>query len=184
MQPTRAHTPPDPSVPVPVPTGEHDEPLDHRLFLIVGLILALLSVLFVAGLWTVRDTYNQGLQKALAESPVHHEAVLAYARGLDAAIVKTSALFLGFLLVFTGALYVLRIATSHYRLSVKSGHNSGNLQTSSPGLVIITLGIVLIIVTMLTHSTLDFSTPSPDNSGTKVSDVQLPSKTPPSAATK
>jgi hypothetical protein len=184
MQPTRAHTPPDPSVPVPVPTGEHNEPLDHRLFLIVGMILALLSVLFVAGLWTVRDTYNRGLQKALVESPVHHEAVLAYARGLDAAFVKTSALFLGFLLVFTGALYVLRIATSHYRLSVKSGHNSGNLQTSSPGLVIITLGILLIIVTMLTHSVLDYTPPSAKDAGTAVSDDELSTKPPPSAEQK
>jgi uncharacterized membrane protein len=138
----------------PASPSAHDEPLDQRLFAIVGLILTLLSVLFVVALWTVQKNYNKGMTIAVAQSC--HVAILSYARGLDAAFIKTSALYLGFLLVFTGALYVLRIATAHYRLNVKSGKHSGSLDTSSPGLVIITLGVVLIIVTLMTRSTLDF----------------------------
>jgi cytochrome c biogenesis factor len=165
-----------PTAPVIDHVADRDEPLDKRLFVIVGVILVLLAVLFVAALLEVRGTYSQGMRKALAASPIRHEAVLAYARSLDEAFVKISALFLGFLLVFTGALYVLRIATTHYRLSIKTGQASGNLQTSSPGLVIISLGILLIIVTILTKSTLEYKDPPID---AKPAFYQIPTKAPP-----
>ena len=101
-------------------------------------------------------SYHEGMTKALNESTVDAAAVLTYARALDAAIVKTSALFLGYVLVFTGALYVLRIAGSHYRLSVQSGQNSGSLETSSPGLVIITLGVFLVAVAILNKTSAEY----------------------------
>jgi hypothetical protein len=135
---------------------EHDEPLDARLFAVVSLILGLLSVLCVGGLFVQVRTYNNLVNDALAAKPVDPSAVLSYARALDAAIIKTSGLFLGYLLVFTGALYVLRIATSHYRLNIKSGRHSGNLQTSSPGLVMLTLGVLLLVVTILNKTSVEY----------------------------
>jgi hypothetical protein len=144
---------------------ERAEPLDVRLFLVVSVILALLVFLFVVGVTAQWQAYHSGITKALAAPVTDHAAVLSYARALDAAIVETSALFLGYLLVFTGALYVLRIATSHYRLNIKSGKNSGSLQTSSPGLVIITLGVVLIAITILTHSDVQYKAPDTSAGG-------------------
>ena len=87
-----------------------DPSLDWRLFLVVSLILTAITALFVIGLFVQWRGYNAGLQVALTD-PVDHGAALSYSRGLDAAIIKSSALFLGYLLVFTGALYVLRSAT-------------------------------------------------------------------------
>lgn len=135
---------------------EHNESLDSRLFTIVSGILVLLALLCIAGLAVQVRSYHEGMTKALNESTVDAAAVLTYARALDAAIVKTSALFLGYVLVFTGALYVLRIAGSHYRLSVQSGQNSGSLETSSPGLVIITLGVFLVAVAILNKTSAEY----------------------------
>lgn len=60
------------------------------------------------------------------------------------------------MLVFTGALYVLRIATSQYRFNVKSGRHSGTLQTSSPGLVMITLGVFLVALTVSNKTVMNY----------------------------
>jgi len=138
-----------------------DPSLDWRLFLVVSLILTAITALFVIGLFVQWRGYNAGLQVALTD-PVDHGAALSYSRGLDAAIIKSSALFLGYLLVFTGALYVLRSATAAYQLSVKTGTQNGTLQTTSPGLVIITLGVLLITVTIVTKSELNYVPPAPE----------------------
>ena len=132
------------------------EPLDWRLFAIVTTILAILVTLFVLGAMIQWQGYNEGIKAALSESVKDHAAILSYNRALGAAIVKTSAVFLGYLLVFTGALYVLRITSTTYRLGVGTEHYKGTLQTSSPGLVIITLGIFLIAITILTRSDINY----------------------------
>jgi hypothetical protein len=142
-----------------VQLDNQSEPLDLRLFIVVIAVLSLLSLLFVTALALQWQTYHAGIEKALSSPATDDGAVLSYARALDAAFVKTSALFLGYILVFTGALYVLRIATSHYRLGVKSGKYSGTLQTSSPGLVIISLGVLLIAITILTRSDVRYTPP-------------------------
>jgi hypothetical protein len=142
------------------PSAIAEQSLDWRLFLVVSLILIAITALFVVGLFVQWQGYNAGLQVALTP-PVDHGAALSYSRGLDAAIVKSSALFLGYLLVFTGALYVLRSSTAAYQLSLKTGNQAGTLQTTSPGLVIITLGVLLIVVTILTKSKLDYVPPAP-----------------------
>jgi len=148
------------SPPSQSPIEVAEESLDWRLFLVVSLILIAITALFVAGLFAQWRSYHGGLQVALTP-PVDHGAALSYARGLDAAIVKSSALFLGYLLVFTGALYVLRSATAGFKLSVQTGTQSGTLQTASPGLVIITLGVLLIVVTIVTKSELNYKPPPP-----------------------
>jgi hypothetical protein len=91
-----------------------------------------------------------------AQEFVDHAAVITYARGLGAAFVKTSALFLGFILIFVGTLYVLRTTEANFQLRVRQGQFQGSLQTASPGLVIVTLGVALTIVALYIKSDLDY----------------------------
>ena len=135
--------------------------LDWRIFLVVTAILVLLTSLFLWGMKVQWEAYHAGIIAALAPCAKDHAASLSYDRALGAAIVKTSALFLGFLLVFTGALYVLRTASVAYRAGMTAGKFAGTLETHSPGLVIITLGVILISVTILTHSDINYVAPSP-----------------------
>jgi hypothetical protein len=135
-------------------------PLDWRIFGIVSAIVLMLVTLFVLGATIQYKSYQAAINSALAEPLKDHAAILSYNRARDAAIVKTSALFLGYLLVFTGALYVLRTASTSYRFGVKTERYAGTLQTSSPGLVISTLGILLIAVTIITRSDINYDAPS------------------------
>ena len=156
--------------------------LDGRLFLLVSTMIAVLTLLFVAGLAAQWQTYHAGIQAALSQAEPDHAAVLAYSRALGAAIMKTSALFLGYLLSFTGALYVLRSATAAYRLSVAGGGKSGHLQSSSPGLVIITLGVVLIAIAIFAKTEINYTAGNEDRpsvSSPVATEPTLDYKTPP-----
>ena len=66
---------------------------------------------------------------------------------------------LAFTVVFFGALYVLRTATSGYSLSGSGGGFSANLQTSSPGLVMVTLGLTIVAVAVLAKGDEIYSSP-------------------------
>lgn len=129
--------------------------LDRYIFGIMTLILAFLSILLYQNLIAQRANYRNGITIAL-EDPIDHAAALTYARASDAAVMKLSALFLGFLLIFTGALYVLRNATAQYRLRAKGVGHSGGLQTSSPGLVVVTLGVLLVGTALVTVQQIDY----------------------------
>jgi hypothetical protein len=145
--------------PEAAPPDETSASLDRHLFLIVSLILAVLGLLCISSLAVQVRTYMGaiGQMQNQAGTPQGTAAILDFTRALDAAIIKTSALFLGYLLVFTGALYVLRIATAQYQLNIKSGRNSGHLQTSSPGLVILTLGVVLVAIALLHQTSVQYA---------------------------
>lgn len=77
---------------------------------------------------------------------------LAFTRAADFAIVKTSVTFLGFVLALVGALYVLRVSSSSYSLGVKASGKEANLSTTSPGLVMVTLGVVAVVSALFSKS--------------------------------
>jgi len=136
--------------------------LSDNLFKVVSLILIFVAVLLTAGLVIETWSYYGGLHAALASGSstlndkVDHAAVITYARGLGASFIKTSALFLGFILIFTGTLYVLRTAEANYEVTLSKGEVQGSLHTASPGLVIVTLGVILTIVAIAVKSDLAY----------------------------
>jgi hypothetical protein len=146
--------------------------LDRALFIVVtAVILAVMCLCSYSLVIQIRD-YESGARAAVQGQGVDHAAVLAYTRALSAAVVKTSAVFLGFLLVFTGALYVLRKETAKYGLkfTVKDHESpiAADLAANSPGLVMITLGVVLLTAALFSQSRLDYeSTPLPVPAGGK-----------------
>jgi hypothetical protein len=118
--------------------------LDVTLLLIVLCVAIYVFRLLDFSLHAQMDTYIKASQEA-AKSPNHApELVLDFTRALDSAIVKSIVVFMGFVVTLVGIMYVLRAATASFSLDVKSGTQSGTLNTSSPGLVIVILGIVAV----------------------------------------
>jgi len=100
----------------------------------------------------------------------HREGALelAFARAADAAIVKTCSIFLAFALMFLGALYTFRIAPAQYRLVAEGQKVKGTFETASPGLVMITLGMVLICAVVWKEYTITYdATTSVGSAGAK-----------------
>src|ERR1700761_2643170 len=86
------------------------DPVDKRIMLVVSAILLLLSGMMVACVGLEWQKYDAAIAVAIKELPPDHAAALSYARALDAAVTKTAALMLAYIVVFLGALYVLRTA--------------------------------------------------------------------------
>ncbi len=132
------------------------EPLYNRpLFFIVTAMLVTQLILLIGSLWFQYHNYASGI--ALAQQsgagPESVSLILVYSRAWDFAVTKTVSLFLGYMVLYTGALYVLRSADTSYELTVSQGaQQSASLKTSSPGLVLVTLGGALIALVLQTRS--------------------------------
>src|SRR5690242_15724930 len=119
--------------------------LDILLFAVVASAAVYVFVLLSFSLHSQMNTYSTAIQSALKDPQRGDAVALAYARASDFAIIKISVIFLGFIMAFVGALYVLRTATAAFLLSVTPQQGApASLQTSSPGLVMIALGVITI----------------------------------------
>ena len=132
---------------------------DKFLLYLVGIMVALVVLLLSFNLYFQYWTYSRAIGLALGtDTPglVDHGIVLSYSRAWDFAVVKTSALFLAFALIFVGALYVLRTVETSYSLSVTGGDAKAALATSSPGLVMVTLGVSIVLFVLVTKTSVTY----------------------------
>ena len=126
--------------------------------LVVGALLLLLVIgLLIINLQYQHGNYQTAIEVALKEQPIRHVAVLAYSRAWDAATGETSAILLAFVMVFFGGLHALRASEQNYLLRVEGKEARGVLETSSPGLAIITVGGLLVAITVLSQSSIEYT---------------------------
>ncbi len=134
--------------------------------ILVTIIILVVSVLVLLLLNMVSQymNYYTVIELTLKSSSVNHAAVITYLQALDFATVKTSSLFISFLIVFVGGLYLLRVAESQFYLSVEAKNARATLSTTSPGLVMALFGVVLTIFSLQYPFTIEYK--SLDKTGT------------------
>jgi hypothetical protein len=109
------------------------------------------------------QTYTNTIDAArrLSEQPqlasTSLEYVFALSRAQDAAQMKAVALWLGFVVITFGCFFVLKGVEANYRLSFSKSTTRSALSTSSPGLVLITFGTVLVIAATIVKSTININ---------------------------
>lgn len=131
---------------------------DAAIFFIIVIILLTLFALLFFNLFLQYLVYNEAIGFALNnQGYTDYASVLALSVAWDSAVVKTSALFLSFLLIFSGALYVLRAGKTNFELKAENADLKGSLSLSSPGLVMVTLGIFLAAYALSTKKYIDYS---------------------------
>lgn len=138
------------------PSANPSDLLDRRLFAVVVALLLVLVAIFGLLIHIQWRIYSRGIEAAVS-SPTNHSAVLAYARAMDFGVAKTSSVFLGFAMVFSGILYVLRTADAVYKLDFTTASSKAALSTASPGLVVTTLGAGVVLVSVLNKSALAYA---------------------------
>ena len=134
-----------------------DTYLSVPLFVVVTCLLVFVVAALGSNLYFQHQNYRMGIQKALDSPRIDHAVVLTYSRSWDFAVVKTSSIFLGFSLILIGALYVLRVAESRFSMSVESNGTKGSLESSSPGLIMLVLGVVLVALVLYSKSTVELA---------------------------
>ena len=127
---------------MPAPTPAHR--LDAAIFVSMAIVLLSLLAFLAFNLLFQYLNYRDGIDLALADPmDVNHASVVTYSRAWDFAVAKTSALFLSYLLIFAGAMYVLRTGETNFELRAETAEVKGALSSSSPGLIMVSLGVVL-----------------------------------------
>jgi hypothetical protein len=130
------------------------------IFFVVAGVLTFVFALLAYSLYFQHANYAAAITEALKGSSAQHSSAITYLRAWDFAVVKMSALFLAFALAFLGALYVLRTNETAYAANAESSGFKAKLETSSPGLVMVTLGVVLVVCVMYARTTIEFVPPS------------------------
>lgn len=132
--------------------------LDRILVAIGSVVLIFLGGLLLFSLLTQVDVYENSMQRVLKGEQFDYGALLTMSRALDFSIVKTSSLFLAFLLIFLGAIYILRTTTEVFKINVEGSHKiKGAFETSSPGLAMIFLGTILVAIVMFSKSYIEYT---------------------------
>ena len=140
------------------PAGQAD--LSIGLFIVVCTVLLFLILLLTFSMYFQYQTYRLAITKALEIGSGDQSGVITYLRAWDFAVVKVSTVFLSFLLIFTGALYVLRNADAAFTATAETASAKGSLNTSSPGLVMVTLGVILAISVIYSRTLVQYSPPA------------------------
>ncbi len=131
--------------------------LDLSLFIVNTIFVVCIVSLSIFSLFAQYTNYGGGINSALEEE--NHALVLIYSGAWDFAVVKTSSLFLAFLLVFSGSLYILKTADKKFSFFTDDMARAGQFEISFPGLAMILLGVLLIALTLFYGPTVDYSVP-------------------------
>ena len=141
----------------PAKRGLEPAIIDKALLWIVALLIAAIMALLAVNFFVQYSAYKDAVNSVKAATPTDYVTILTYMGAWDGAVTKLCSLFLSFTLIFVGALYVLRTAQLAYALGVEGGGFKGTLQTTSPGLVILTLGVVALGLALYKSSSVDLT---------------------------
>ncbi len=129
------------------------------MFVIGCSLIIFICFMFILNLYLSWKNYSIGISLAETCSEGAIQSTLILSRAMDFAFTKLTVIFLGFILVFIGTLYVLRLSQEMYSLGLENEDTKVRLETASPGLVLATLGVVLIIFTFQEKSYVEMSGP-------------------------
>jgi len=158
-----------PPAPAPGPEPER-RPGSEKLFVYIVVASVIAFIIVAVGWFSERavETYANAANAAqdiYANGHLGAQDALTYrlvfARAQDATLVKGGALLLSFLVVILGVLIVLEGSKAFYKLNVEGARKKSALETSSPGLVMITLGMALVYGVMMYKTEFNLSTSRP-----------------------
>lgn len=130
--------------------------LEWATFSLVSTMIGFVAIILLLNLLFQYGNYSIGIDVASRESMYNHTAILTYSRAWDFAVVKTSSLFMSFILIFTGAIYVLHKSDAKLDASGEYNGIRGSIQITTPGLILALMGLVIACVAMLVQSRVDF----------------------------
>lgn len=116
-------------------------------------VFALVAYLREATFYDGILEHARGIQTC-GENVMAFEIALAPFRSL--AIVRAAALFLSFVLVVLGSLFVLVGIEAAYKVSASRGEAKATLETTSPGLVLATAGALLMAASLYRSGSPEF----------------------------
>lgn len=131
--------------------------LDRLIFIVVT--VAILAILLF--LWNNNYEQSSHYKKAIdtaSSNPADHAALLSYLTSRHVGIFKSSAIFISFVVILIGSLYVLRAAPASFSAAAEVGQKFRIvLSTASPGLAMVLIGAILVVFSLYKKSTVTYN---------------------------
>lgn len=137
--------------------------IDGVIISVIVFVLFGTMAILITNTYLQWKNYDSAIQSLIANDPANI-AILSYSRAMDFSVAKMTSLCFGFLLVFIGALFLLKLNQVSYALEISGRDSKISLQTASPGLVLATLGVLVIIFTISAKSYVSLRTSYPSQS--------------------
>jgi len=139
--------------------------IDYILVAVVVFILAIIGRVLIRNLNALNSSYETVINQMLKDVPKsevekarNYSTLLAFSRAKDFSNMKASAMFVGFLLIFTGALYLIKVFNLSYAINVQRDDlGTFSFNSNSPGLVMVTLGVGVMLCVLIIKTDVDFS---------------------------
>lgn len=135
----------------------HDETINRSIAVFIFALFLLVAILMCWSVYEQVKMITLATDVALKAPDVDHAAVLGYSRALNTAVVKTCCVFLGYLLMYLGGLYILRTSRQAFGVEIEGKGLKGSLNTASPGLVMASLGTALVLCALFHEPKLDYA---------------------------
>jgi hypothetical protein len=136
------------------------------IYVVLAATIALIAVFFYTFVNQSSANYTKGITAADKMSApglgtdflaISMPAIMQFSRARDAFVLEISVFLLGFIIVALGGMFVLAGVEAAYQLRVENDKVKTALETSSPGLVMISLGVFLVLFAVYIHSSFTFN---------------------------
>ncbi len=138
------------------------------LLVIITIMLAIMFCILIFGLYrtTVQVAYIQKIsdqsvnlaKKGTDLSPQLALGIASYSASYEStAFNRLFTILLSYIIVFVGCIFVVGNQIAYYQLKLEGAQTRSALETSSPGLVLITLGCALVAVAVLVPKAVSLS---------------------------
>ena len=132
---------------------------DVAIFTVVVIAIVAMLLFLLANFVEHSSSYKKAID-ATSSGDVNHSALIVFLLSWNFGITRISVIFISFVIILIGALYVLRVAQSEFKASAKvEDRFQISLSTASPGLVMILLGTLLVVSSMYRESRVDYTSP-------------------------
>jgi hypothetical protein len=125
-------------------------------FVCICILAALIAIMTWALHWHI-ETLDRVSNDLLKRPGIPSGSLLMFIGIANFAILKTCALCFAFVLIFLGSMYVLWPGRASFALEAEQADTKASLRTSSPGLVMIALGVLLTALVVFYKANLSMS---------------------------
>lgn len=130
--------------------------LDISIFIVVTVAILAIFLFLLSNNYEQSSNYEKAIDTA-SSNPADHAALLCYLTSRHIGIFKSSAIFISFVVILIGSLYVLRAAPSSFNAAAEVGQKFRIvLSTASPGLAMVLIGAILVTFSLYKKSTVSY----------------------------
>jgi len=147
------------------------------LYIVIIIVMILMSLTIYFTLTQSSSQYEKGIDLAANGRVFDSMMILVTCKSMDQSVLQFIAIALGFCIALIGCLFVLSGIQANYKLLLSEKSYRSSLETTSPGLVLITLGLIVVSINLFVKHESTFELSFPEIASNHSEEKPSPQKT-------